>query len=161
LIAYLAVAWRIEWLGGILFIVVGLSPFVLLSNPKWVNLMLGGPFMLAGLLFLASHYLHVREKAEAVRHDRHIQNRACPDYRARAGRVVSRLDPQRSNAARPDRLGAQRDGRLGDRAAVRPRQAVDEMTQLLWQGPPHADVTGVKLEDIELAEPYADFRIGA
>jgi acylphosphatase len=42
-----------------------------------------------------------------------------------------------------------------------PRQTVDEMTQLLWQGPPHADVTGVKLEDIELAEPYADFRIGA
>jgi acylphosphatase len=41
------------------------------------------------------------------------------------------------------------------------RQTVDEMTQLLWQGPPHADVTGVKLEDIELAEPYADFRIGA
>jgi len=42
-----------------------------------------------------------------------------------------------------------------------PRQVVDEMTQLLWQGPPHADVAGVKLEDIELAEPYADFRIGA
>jgi hypothetical protein len=60
-IAVLAVAWRIEWLGGILFIAVGLSPFVLLSNPKWVNLMLGAPFMLAGLLFLTSHYLHVRE----------------------------------------------------------------------------------------------------
>lgn len=62
LIAALAVAWRVEWLGGALFVAAGLSPFFLLSNPKWVNLMLGGPFMLAGLLFVASHAL--RKRAE-------------------------------------------------------------------------------------------------
>lgn len=58
LIAFLAAAWRVEWLGGALFIAAGLSPFFLLDNPKWVNLMLGGPFLLAGLLFVASHVLH-------------------------------------------------------------------------------------------------------
>lgn len=41
-----------------------------------------------------------------------------------------------------------------------PRDAVEEMAQLLWQGPPHADVTGVKLEDIEAEKAYPDFRIG-
>lgn len=53
----LVVAWRIEWLGGILFVLVGLAPFLLLRNPLWINLMLGGPFILSGFLFLASHGL--------------------------------------------------------------------------------------------------------
>ena len=61
LIAILVTAWRTEWLGGLLFLAAGLSPFVLLANPAWVNLMLGGPFLLAGLLFLASHRLRRRE----------------------------------------------------------------------------------------------------
>lgn len=61
LIAILVIAWRIEWLGGILFVLVGLSPFVVLANPKWVNMMLGGPFVLAGILFLASHRMRPKE----------------------------------------------------------------------------------------------------
>jgi len=61
LVAILALAWRVEWLGGMLFVAAGLLPLALLSNPSWVNLMLGGPFVLAGLLFLASHFLHHRD----------------------------------------------------------------------------------------------------
>lgn len=56
----LAITWRNEWLGGILFVLAGLSPFVLFSNPKWVNLMLGSPFLLSGLLFLTSNYMKPR-----------------------------------------------------------------------------------------------------
>lgn len=41
-----------------------------------------------------------------------------------------------------------------------PEEAVDAMTRLLWQGPPLADVTGVKLEEFEPGEPFTDFRIG-
>jgi acylphosphatase len=41
-----------------------------------------------------------------------------------------------------------------------PHAAVDAMTQLLWHGPPHADVTGVKLEEFEPKEPFTDFTIG-
>jgi acylphosphatase len=41
-----------------------------------------------------------------------------------------------------------------------PREAVEEMTQLLWEGPPHANVTGVKLDNVEPEKPYTDFRIG-
>jgi len=55
LIACLVIAWRKPWLGGILFVLAGFSPFALLSNPPWINLMLGGPFLLAGLFFCASY----------------------------------------------------------------------------------------------------------
>lgn len=61
LLAILVIAWRVEWLGGAIFVLAGLSPFALLSNPAWVNLMLGGPFLLAGGLFLVSHRLRKRE----------------------------------------------------------------------------------------------------
>jgi hypothetical protein len=64
LIAILIVAWRIEWLGGLLFVAAGLSPFLLLRNPAWVNLLIGGPFVLTGLLFIAGHRLRRGEKAE-------------------------------------------------------------------------------------------------
>lgn len=67
LVAVLVLAWRVEWLGGILFILVGLSPSVLLSNPLWVDLMLGAPFVLTGLLFLASHRLRKTENPEGNR----------------------------------------------------------------------------------------------
>ena len=65
LTAILVLAWRIEWLGGILFVAAGLSPFLLFRNPAWVNLMLGGPFILAGLLFLAGHRCRARRRSEA------------------------------------------------------------------------------------------------
>jgi len=61
LLAILILAWNKARLGGILFVFAGLSPFLLLSNPYWVNLVLGGPFILSGLCFLASHYLRERE----------------------------------------------------------------------------------------------------
>ena len=49
----LAVAWRWPGVGGALFIAAGLSPLLLLSNPVWTNLLLGGPFIAAGAGFLA------------------------------------------------------------------------------------------------------------
>ena len=54
LIALLVLAWRFERIGGALFVVAGLLPVFLLSNPLWVNLILGGPFMLTGVLFWIS-----------------------------------------------------------------------------------------------------------
>jgi hypothetical protein len=62
LAALLVLAWRVEWLGGILFVAAGFSPFWLLSNPAWVKLMLGGPFIVTGLLFLASHLMRSRAR---------------------------------------------------------------------------------------------------
>lgn len=55
----LAVAWRWPMVGGVLFIVAGLSP-LLLSNPVWTNLLLGGPFLAAGAGFLASAIIDPR-----------------------------------------------------------------------------------------------------
>ena len=54
LMALLAFAWRFERIGGSLFMAAGLLPFFLLSNPVWVNAILGAPFMLTGLLFWIS-----------------------------------------------------------------------------------------------------------
>lgn len=60
LLMVLVAAWRYEFVGGVLFILCGLAPVLLLSNPLWVNAILGSPFILAGLLFL----LHaINEKA--------------------------------------------------------------------------------------------------
>ena len=52
----LALAWRYEAAGGIIFITVSLIPFLLLNNPGWVNAMLGVPFLLTGILFFISSY---------------------------------------------------------------------------------------------------------
>ncbi|WP_455423267.1 DUF7670 domain-containing protein [Cucumibacter marinus] len=52
----LVIAWRFEAVGGVLFLAVGIVPFVTLSNPLWVNIILAGPFMVAGALFLLSHF---------------------------------------------------------------------------------------------------------
>ena len=60
LIALLALAWRFERIGGSLFVVAGLLPVFLLSNPLWVNLILGGPFILTGLLFWISALTRAR-----------------------------------------------------------------------------------------------------
>ncbi|GLS00703.1 hypothetical protein GCM10007859_07110 [Brevundimonas denitrificans] len=49
----LVVAWRWPGVGGALFLIAGLSPLLLLDNPLWTNLILGGPFLLAGAGFLA------------------------------------------------------------------------------------------------------------
>jgi hypothetical protein len=54
LIAVLAVAWRWPLAGGIIYLGFAVVPFVLLSNPVWVNAILAGPFALAGALFVAA-----------------------------------------------------------------------------------------------------------
>lgn len=56
LVVMLAIAWRFERIGSVLFIAAGLAPVFLLSNPLWVNIILGGPFILTGLLFLFSYW---------------------------------------------------------------------------------------------------------
>jgi hypothetical protein len=53
LIALLTLAWRWPLAGGFAFLLVGALPFVVLANSPWVNATLGGPFALAGLLFIA------------------------------------------------------------------------------------------------------------
>jgi hypothetical protein len=55
LIFILVIAWRYELLGGILFLVVGILPFFLLSGLLISHLIVGGPFLVAGTLFLVSH----------------------------------------------------------------------------------------------------------
>jgi hypothetical protein len=50
----LAVAWKYEFAGGLAFVTVSLIPLFLLSNPLWVNAILCAPFLLTGLLFIAS-----------------------------------------------------------------------------------------------------------
>jgi len=60
LLIVLGIAWRHEFVGGVLLILCGLVPHLLLRNPLLVNAILGSPFLLAGLLFL----LHaINEKA--------------------------------------------------------------------------------------------------
>jgi hypothetical protein len=49
----LMVAWRWPGVGGALFLIAGLSPLLLPNNSVWTNLILGGPFLVAGAGFLA------------------------------------------------------------------------------------------------------------
>ena len=68
LIILLIVAWKWEYIGGIIFILIGLgfSPFVFMHNYKmnqsvWMSLsiilMITFPFIIVGILFLVSNYL--------------------------------------------------------------------------------------------------------
>ena len=52
----LGIAWRFEIIGGVAFLLVSCVPFVLLSNPVWVNAILAGPFFVTGLLLMLSRY---------------------------------------------------------------------------------------------------------
>jgi hypothetical protein len=72
LLVMLIIAWKWERIGGIIFIIIGLitSPFVFLRNYDmnhsfWMSLsvilMITFPFILAGLLFIISHYLKKQE----------------------------------------------------------------------------------------------------
>lgn len=54
LLLLVLLAWRQAVLGGLALLLVSLAPFVLLSNPVWVNALLGGPVFLSGSLFLLS-----------------------------------------------------------------------------------------------------------
>ncbi len=68
LIALLIVAWRWEYIGGIIFIVLalGLSPFVFMLNYSrnhsegmslWIILTITFPFVVVGILFIISHFM--------------------------------------------------------------------------------------------------------
>jgi len=66
LLALLIVAWKWEFIGGIIFILIGLgfSPFIFMHNYKmnqsvWMSLtiilVITVPFIIAGILFIMSH----------------------------------------------------------------------------------------------------------
>jgi hypothetical protein len=69
LLAILIVAWKWELIGGIIFMVIGigLSPFIYsfnhnrngmtVGNSLMVVLLINIPFVLVGILFIASHFL--------------------------------------------------------------------------------------------------------
>lgn len=51
----LVLAWKFELLGGVLFVLISLVPFLFLPNEWWVNGILALPFFITGLLFVV-HY---------------------------------------------------------------------------------------------------------
>ena len=68
LLSFLILAWKWEYIGGIIFIVIGLalSPFVFIHNYKmndsiWMSLgiilLITIPFVIVGILFIVSHFL--------------------------------------------------------------------------------------------------------
>jgi hypothetical protein len=67
LIALLIIAWKWEFIGGIIFIIigVGMSPIIFMHNYKmnhsiWMSLttilIITIPFVIVGVLFIVSHY---------------------------------------------------------------------------------------------------------
>jgi hypothetical protein len=71
LVAFLIVAWNWEYIGGIIFIIIGiaLSPFVFMhnfqmNNSIWISLSIiltiTIPFVIVGVLFIVSHFLKKR-----------------------------------------------------------------------------------------------------
>ena len=153
LAAILLIAWQFAWIGGLLFLLTGLTPFVFLSNPAWVNLMLGGPFLLAGLLFLAAHRLRKREGR------RRMDDTAKAVLARVTGRVqgVSFRAWTQQEASRLGLTGWVRNESDGSVSALLsgPADAVDAMTELLWQGPPHSRVS-----DVTTSVEHADDRTG-
>jgi len=68
LLAFLIIAWKWEYIGGIIFIIIGLglSPFVFMRNYKmndsiWMSLgiilSITIPFVIVGVLFIVSYFL--------------------------------------------------------------------------------------------------------
>jgi len=66
LLVLLIVAWKWERIGGVLFVLVALLPFGLLSNASWVNAILAAPFLVTGVLFLTSAYMGKKSAAPEV-----------------------------------------------------------------------------------------------
>jgi hypothetical protein len=67
LLAFLLVAWKWEFIGGIIFVVIGLgfSPFIFIHNYRmnqsvWMSLttilFITMPFVIVGILFIIGHY---------------------------------------------------------------------------------------------------------
>lgn len=74
LIIFLLIAWKREFIGGILFILIGIgfSPFIFLHNYKmnqsvWMSLMvillITVPFIVVGILFLVSHKMKKKKRS--------------------------------------------------------------------------------------------------
>ncbi|MDP3352684.1 MAG: hypothetical protein Q8S44_02970 [Flavobacteriaceae bacterium] len=73
LLTLLVVAWKWEYIGGIIFTIIGLglSPFVFIKNYEmnnsiWTSLIviltITIPFVLVGILFIVSHLIKKRNK---------------------------------------------------------------------------------------------------
>ena len=76
LIAILIIAWRWEYIGGIIFIVIaiGLSPFVFMLNYNrnhsvgisiGIILAITFPFVVVGILFIINHFMKKRNLPKA------------------------------------------------------------------------------------------------
>jgi hypothetical protein len=76
LLAFLLVAWKWEFIGGIIFIMIGLgfSPFIYTHNyamnhSMWMSLgivsMITFPFVIVGILFIVSHSLKKKNSQQA------------------------------------------------------------------------------------------------
>ena len=75
LLASLFIAWKWEFIGGMIFLVIGIgmSPFVYLMNyhrthsvgvSLMIILMISIPFVVVGILFMVSHFLKKKEDAK-------------------------------------------------------------------------------------------------
>jgi len=76
LIAILIIAWKWEYIGGIIFAIIGLgmSPFVFMLNYQrnhfsigaslGIILMITFPFVVVGALFIISHYMKKKESSK-------------------------------------------------------------------------------------------------
>jgi hypothetical protein len=75
LIAILIIAWKWEFIGGIIFTLIGLgfSPFIFVHNYKmnhsvWMSigiiLFITIPFVIVGILFIRSHYMKKKESSK-------------------------------------------------------------------------------------------------
>jgi len=80
LLVFLIVAWKWEYIGGIIFIIIGLglSPFVFIHNYKMnqsISMSLGiimaitVPFVIVGILFIISHFLKKKNLPKTANHD--------------------------------------------------------------------------------------------
>jgi len=75
LVAFLIIAWKWEYAGGIIFILIGLglSPFIFQHNYNMnhsigmsigIILMITFPFVVVGILFIVSHFMKKRNLLE-------------------------------------------------------------------------------------------------
>ena len=80
LIIFLFIAWKREFIGGIIFILVGLgfSPFVFMHNYKmnqsfWMSLMIilliTVPFVIVGTLFIVSHRVKKKKLSSSTNNE--------------------------------------------------------------------------------------------
>jgi len=79
LLVFLLIAWKWEYIGGIIFILIGLglSPFVFIHNYKmndsiWMSLGIIAaitiPFAIVGILFIISHFLKKKNLLQTANH---------------------------------------------------------------------------------------------